>query len=189
MRHKYDTHCIVLARSPLGEANTFVTLLTRDLGVVRARAQGLRRPGAKLAASLATYVESAVTLVRGKEHWRASGAVLEENWFARLEHGARRTRAARVSGLLLRLVVGETQDPGLFPIMKGFFGALSTLPEDLHEAVEMLAVLRILAALGFDAGEIPGERNVYTPELLLDIANNRAKYLARINHDLTASEL
>jgi len=51
MRHKYETRGIVLSRSPLGEANAFVTLLTPELGLVRARAQGVRRSGAKLSAA------------------------------------------------------------------------------------------------------------------------------------------
>jgi len=189
MRHKYETHGIVLSRSPLGEANAFVTLLTPDLGLVRARAQGLRRPGAKLAAALTTFSESSLTLVRGKENWRVAGAVLEENWFVRLHHAAPRTRAARVCYLLLRLVAGEAHDPALFSIIRGFFDALVTLPENEHEAAEALAALRILSALGFDAGEIPGETSAFTTALLTEVAKDRTNYIARINHGITASGL
>lgn len=189
MRHKYETRGIVLSRSPLGEANAFVTLLTPDLGLVRARAQGLRRPGAKLAAALATLVESDLVLVRGREGWRLAGAVLQENWFTRMRLHAPRTRAARVSGLLLRLVAGETHDPALFPIIRGFFGALAALPEDAHEAVEVLAALRVLAALGFDAGEIPGGASPFAPEPLAAIMKNRASYITRINHGIDVSGL
>src|SRR5487761_2292548 len=123
MRHKYETRGIVLARSPLGEANAFVTVLTPELGLVRARAQGVRKSGAKLAAALATFAESSLVLVRGKEGWRVAGAVLEENWFMRIERAAARAAAARVSGLLTRLVAGEAHDPALYPVMKGFFEA------------------------------------------------------------------
>src|SRR3989338_9216530 len=96
MRHKYETRGIVLSRSSLGEANAFITLLTPELGLVRARAQGLRRSGAKLAAALPTLAESSVVLVRGRDGWRLAGAVLEENWFARIQRAAARARAARV---------------------------------------------------------------------------------------------
>ncbi len=189
MRYKYETRGIVLARAPSGEANAFVTLITSELGLVRARAQGVRRPGAKLAAALATCAESELVLVRGKEGWRIAGAVLEKNWFARLQHSSQRARASRVSGLLLRLVVGETHDPALFPIMNGFLEALAALPEDMHEAVEVLAALRVLAALGLDAGEIPGGASEFTPSALVDIRAARTNYIARINHGITASGL
>mgnify|MGYP001567250827 CR=1 FL=1 len=77
MRYKYETRGIVLSRAPSGEANAFITLITPELGLVRARAQGVRKPGAKLAAALATFAESSLVLVRGKEDWRIAGAVLE----------------------------------------------------------------------------------------------------------------
>ncbi|NNM83868.1 hypothetical protein HKL94_01445 [Candidatus Parcubacteria bacterium] len=189
MRHKYETHGIVLARSPLGEANILITLLTPDLGLVRARAQGLRQSGAKLAAALVTFAESEVVLVRGKEGWRLAGAVLEQNWFVSLQHASSRARAARVCHLLLRLVAGETHDPALFSVVKEFLHALAVLPEDTHEAAEMLAALRLLAALGLDAGEIPSGAPESSPELLALVARDRMKYITRINHGITASGL
>ncbi len=189
MRYKYETRGIVLSRSPSGEANAFVTLITSGLGLVRARAQGVRRPGAKLAAALVTCAESDLVLVRWKEGWRIAGAILEENWFTKIKRSASRMRAARVSGLLLRLVTGETQDPALFPIMSGFFEALVVLPEETHEAAEVLVVLRILAALGLDAGEIPGEAAVFAPATLAMVETGRTSYIARINRGIEASGL
>jgi recombinational DNA repair protein (RecF pathway) len=189
MRYKYETRGIVLSRASSGEANAFVTLLTPELGLVRARAQGVRRPGAKLAAALATFAESSLVLVRGKEGWRIAGAVLEENWFKRMHRATQRKRASRVSGLLLRLVAGEAHDPGLFPIMSGFFTALSELPEDAHDAAEMLAALRTLAALGLDVGGIPGEASAFAPPLLAAVTEDRTNYIARINRGIAASGL
>lgn len=162
---------------------------------MRARAQGVRRPGAKLAAALATFAESSLVLVRGKEDWRIAGAVLEENWFTRIETASSREVAARVSGLLLRLVAGEVHDPKLFLIVRGFFEALASPPfgspdvGDVHETAEVLAALRVLAALGLDAGEIPGEVSEFTPSLLADIREARTNYIARINRGIAASGL
>lgn len=190
MRHKYETRAIVLSRAPSGESNTFITLLTPGLGLVRARAQGLRRPGAKLAAALTTLSESEVVLVRGREGWRITGAVLAENWFVKMGRPLMRRRAARVSGLLTRLVVGETQDVMLFPIVRGFFEALATIHDEAHaEAAEMLAVLRILSALGFDAGDIPDGSSMFVLPILTSIEAERAHYLARINRGIVASGL
>ena len=180
MRHKYETRAIVLSRSPVGEASTFIVLLTDELGLVRALSQGVRKSGAKLAHSLSTFSESEVVLVRGKDGWRLSGAVLSENWFVKLGRAETRTRAGRICNLLLRLVAGEASDQKLFPIIRGFFYALSTLHEDLHESAEILAVLRILAVLGFDAGEVPN---------IDEIEKNRTSYIVRINHGIEASGL
>lgn len=189
MRYKYETRGIVLSRSPQGETNAIVTIITPGLGLLRARAQGVRRPGAKLAHALATFTESSLVLVKGREGWRVAGAVLEENWFTRMEQGVARARAARVTGLLVRLVAGEAHDPHLFAITAGFFGALVELPTHTHESAEVLAALRILAALGLDVGDIPGDASTFTSPLLAEIAGERTSYIARINHGLEASGL
>jgi hypothetical protein len=130
-----------------------------------------------------------VILVRGKEGWRIAGAVPEEQWFPRLSSYSSRERLSRVSGLLLRLVAGETPDERLFNIMRGYIEALARLPEDTHEASEVLVVLRLLEALGLDTGEIPGEISVFTPELLSQIELDRKSYVARINMGIVASGL
>jgi DNA repair protein RecO (recombination protein O) len=189
MRHRYETRGIVLSRAPLGEANALITLITPELGLVRARAQSVRRPGAKLAPGLATFAESSLILMRGKEGWRAAGAVLEENWFTRLPGRPARVRAARIGGLLLRFSPGETQDAGIFAVIRGFFEALALLPESEHEAAEILAALRILAALGLDAGDIPGEVSEFTAPLLAQVGGARPSYITRINRGIAASGL
>ena len=186
MRHKYSTRGIVLARTPLGETNALLTLLTEDLGLVRARAQGVRRPGAKLAASLATYAESELVLVRGREGWRVTGATLAVPWFARLSCPAR-PRAGRISGLLLRLVAGEVAELQLFPLLVRFFDALSTVGEGEHDAAECLAALSILATLGLDAGEVPAP--VFDANALAALSAKRGDYISRINRGIEASGL
>jgi recombinational DNA repair protein (RecF pathway) len=146
---------------------------------VRARAQGVRKSGAKLAASLATFAESDVVLVAGKEGWRVSGASLRDNWFKKLS-APPRERAGRISSLVLRLVRGESPDPILFEVFSGFLSQLTTLPENQHDPLECRTALQILAAYGVDAGEIP---------TLEDISRDRARYIARVNHGIEASGL
>lgn len=189
MRHKYETRGIVLSRSPLGEASAFVTLLTPELGLVRARAQSVRRSGAKLASGLATFAQSSLVLVHGREGWRVAGSVLEENWFARMPCETTRNAAARISGFLLRLVAGEVRDPRLFAILASFFEALTRISEDSYQSAETLAALRIVAALGLDAGSIPGDVGDFTAAQFAEIDGARSEYIARINRGIGASGL
>jgi DNA repair protein RecO len=187
MRHKYPTEAIVLARTPLAEESALLTLLTRDVGLVRARAQGVRRQGAKLASALQTFSESEVILVAGKEGWRVSGALLRESWFRELTPEAR-VRAARVATLVLRLVHGESPDPALYAIFAEFLSALSCEPEALHDAAECLAALRFLAALGLDEGGLPSG-GAFSEATLSEIARDRVSYIKRINRGINASGL
>ena len=189
MHHKYDTRAIVLTRSPHGEANALLTMAASGLGLVRARAQGVRKPGAKLASALVTFAESDVSLIKGKEGWRIAGAVLREPWFYRLTHGETRARAARVMQLVLRLAPAEAHDHDFYTPLKAFLEALEAVPEPLHEAAEMAVVAHLLAVLGLDAGEAGDPTLLFDPRALDDVRTARAEYIHRINHGITASGL
>lgn len=189
MRHKYTTAAVSLAHSPLSEASSLVTLLTGDFGIIRARSQGLRKPGAKMGAGLQTLAESDVTLLKGKEGWRLAGSVLARDW-ARAFTPRTRTRAGRVAELMLRFVRGEVNDPALFIIYTNFISSLAPLSEEEQDAAECLAVLRILRALGLDAGEIPGDSDAdFSDAARTAVLANRKEYITRINRGIAASGL
>ena len=191
MRHKYATPAIVLSRTPLSEASSLVTLLTLDVGLVRARAQGVRKPGAKMASALQTFVESDVMLLRGKEGWRLAGALHTTDWFAKLSRPAR-LRAGRIATLLLRLVHGESLESSatFYTIFLSFIASLPELSEEQADAAECLAALRILHALGVDAGTIPGGlTGEYESQHLEAITTDRADIVLRINRGISASGL
>jgi DNA repair protein RecO (recombination protein O) len=192
MRHKYATTALVLSRTPIGEASAFITLLTPDLGLIRARAQSVRKAGAKLAAPLQTFSESDIILVRGKEGWRLSGAVLVRSWFSELSRPAR-LRAGRTASLLMRLHHGESADTSaiFFTIFTQFLSVLPQISDDTEEdAAVCLAALRLLHAAGVDDGDIPdGLGGTYAPELLKEIVQARPEFIVRINRSIVASGL
>ena len=188
MRHKYQTRAIVVARHPFGEAATLLILLTDHLGLLSVRAAGLRKSQSKLAHALQTLSESDLMLVRGKEGWRLVGAILVTPHAQGLEK-AGRTRAARLADLTLRLIKGEAPDTEVFKTYAGFVQALPTLSEDLAEAAECLAALRVLRALGFDAGTELGESSEYDRDTLLMASMSRDDLISRVNRGIAASGL
>lgn len=193
MRHKYDTRGLVLARAPLGEAHAHLAILTPDVGLVWARAAGVRHTRSKLAHALVTFAESDLTLVRGREGWRVTGAVLQENWFARLAEIDARRRAARVTGLLLRLSPTEVPERELSAVVAGFLAALAEESSDLHESAELVAAASLLAALGFDADPAPeltsGAEELFSHENLEHVKALRDPFVLRINRGIVASGL
>ncbi len=186
MRHNYRTEALVLGRLPNGEASATVFLLTSEFGLVRARAQGLRKEGAKLAGALQTFCESEVTLVRGKEIWRIAGATCIENWSTKLTL-SNRLRAGRIAHLLMRLLRGESDDAEIFPIMQGLLHALAQTTEEQGDSAECLAALKILQALGLDAGPLPEAG--YGERALEEITSARNTFVSRVNRGITASGL
>jgi DNA repair protein RecO len=188
MRHTYATPAFVLGRNQIAEASASVVLLTPDFGVIRARAQGVRKPAAKMAPALQTFALSDVTLVRGKDGWRMTGAILVARSAKELTREAR-LRAGRVAELLQRLVRGERKDPELFSLMLAFVEALPQHPDDLQDAAECLAALRLLHILGFDAGVIPGTVTDFTTPTVTIASLERKELIVRINNDLAQSGL
>lgn len=174
MRHKYATRAIVLSRGLARESGLVLTLLTQDLGLVRARAEGLRKPGAKLAGSLQTLCECEVTLLRGRDGWRLSGALLTENHFRVLTPSARAC-AARVAGLL-RLMPPDAHEAGFFALYSDFVRDITTSTPEEQEALECTTVLSLLIKLGLDSGSVPKEEA--SPEIIM-----------RINRGIAASGL
>ncbi|HEX2792163.1 MAG TPA: recombination protein O N-terminal domain-containing protein [Candidatus Paceibacterota bacterium] len=188
MRHKYVTEAVVLGHTAAREQAATVTLLTRDLGLIRARAEGFLKPASKMAHALQTLSACEATLVRGKDTWRLTGALLTDNRFLALDRSAR-LRAARVTGLLLRLVQGEHADTELFEAFEGFLAALPGKGEEAQDALECLAALRMLRSLGLDTARLPEGGELYESSALEAIEADRADVIRRINRGIAASGL
>jgi len=63
---RYVTDAIVLSRFDLGEADRVLTLITPELGKLKAIAKGIRRPASRLGGSLEPFAELTVALARGR---------------------------------------------------------------------------------------------------------------------------
>lgn len=183
MRHKYHTQAVVLSRIPIKESAVLLTLLTEEFGLIRARAEGLRKEGAKLAHALQTLDRCEVTLVRGKDGWRLSGALLEQHVAATLTPAARE-RAGRLAHLMFRLVPDDSGDTALFPLYARLLDVLPSLSESQQDTAECYTALTLLRMLGLDTGEAPKEGEY--PELTEEA---RRTLVLRINHGITASGL
>ncbi|MEI6420050.1 MAG: DNA repair protein RecO [bacterium] len=149
--HLYHTEAIILTQRPSGEAGSFIYCLTRELGLVMAKAEGIRHLKSKLRFSLQNYCLSEVSLVRGKEIWRITGARLENNYQQVFRQQEQKIALiAKIFSLLLRLLKGEEKNEQLFVLVKDL---LVFLEKDLDleqlKDLEVLAVMRILHSLGY----------------------------------------
>jgi DNA repair protein RecO (recombination protein O) len=145
--HIYTTRGIVLGSHPSREADRLYAILTEDLGLVRARAGGVRLEKSKLRGMLEPFSLVRVSLVRGKGEWRITSAELVRA----LAHGP---ELARPFSLLEKLVAGEEPHPELFR-------AIEALLESGDPGAETQMVARILYHLGYlreeDLGLAPRE--------------------------------
>src|SRR3989338_10312575 len=121
MHHIYHTEGIILGSGSFGEAGKYYHIFTRDLGLVRASASGVRKLSSKLRFVLSDYAYIKVDLVRGKDFWRITSAsktsVLDD--VAKKENAYK--ICANISRLLKRLLQGEDKNEELFAdVLQGF---------------------------------------------------------------------
>lgn len=194
MYHIYNTEAFVIGSFAHEEGSRRISLFTRDLGLIRALAQGVREEKSKLRYSLQPYSHTHVSLVHGKT-WRIVFAHTQSNFL--LDFGITSEKSvalARIFSLIRSLVIGEEKNVDLFLILKNGFEFLkSEHTKEEMIAFEHLIVLKILKNLGYlpsvpdvDALSATAEFN---NDLLSHAASLRAQTLKLINTALSESQL
>ena len=193
MHHIYHTESFVLASRPTGEDSKTLVLYTRDLGLVHARAQALRKLSSKLRYTLQDYSRAQVDLVRGKEVWRITTAVsLDTHSDIRkdIEKGG---VLARVTSLIARLCAGEDPNPEVFAVLVDIVSMLEerSVSTETLRSIELFCVARILIALGYLNRTVLSnisEGSVVIPETFSDPVF-RKSLLVQINQAMAEAQL
>lgn len=194
----YHTEGIVLESHAVGEASKVFSLFTKELGVLHARAQSVREMRSKLRYSLQDFSLASFDLVRGKNGWRITNAIGEEN-LAVFPSEKRKDALGmfkRVTTLLLRLSHGEEKDASLFECLAMSFRTLKneTMPARAIKDMEALLVMRILHRLGYFGKDdvlspFLGVSAIAEPSTLASFAPMRARAIRRINQSLKETQL
>jgi DNA repair protein RecO len=132
-----------------GEADKIYYIFTRDQGLVRAVAQGIRLEKSKLRYHIRENEMGNFSLVRGKEVWRLTNAQESES---STKNSSNTELLARLSLILRRVLHGEEANPDLFCHIENLTEFLSTnieLTQEQVHTLESLVVLRALHSLGY----------------------------------------
>lgn len=149
MYQKYHTEAIVLGSEARGEADRVVSLMTRDFGLVRARASAIRSEHSKMRFAAQNYSHAYVSLVKGKRGWRLAGATART-----LPKSGKGLHAfVRMCELAQRLVAGEEKNEYLFEVLAESHRACTEASPDAIPTIEIVTVARILFALGYISAE------------------------------------
>ena len=152
MSHKiHHTEGFVIAGSNYGEANRYLSIFTRDFGLVRASAQSLRKATSKLRFSLQDFSYSKVDLVRGKEIWRVTNAKKLSGYEKFNKNLESIKMLANIFRLIKRLCHGEEENPELFVYLQEIYSFLEREELDAEDIknFECVSVLKILHCLGY----------------------------------------
>ncbi len=192
MHHIYHTEGIILGSGNFGETGKYYSVFTRDLGLVFASAQGVRKMSSKLRFVLQDFAYLKIDLVKGRDFWRITN-VSKTNKLEKLQEPEILKVFASISKLLKRLLAGEDPNEILFADLLNGLSILekSETKEELH-SIEAVIVLRILNNLGYIGGnEILKDfiRSPFEEELIFKAGENRAKILYQINKALKETHL
>lgn len=133
----HTTESLVLSYRPLREADRVYSILTKDLGLVRVTATGVRKGHSKLRGLLEPVSLVSVSLVRGKEYWKITSA-------ESIKVIPSTQEILKPLVLLEKLVQGEAPNPELFEAVKKI--VLSSPNDDMFE---IHFVSQILFHLGY----------------------------------------
>ncbi|MDP2593416.1 MAG: DNA repair protein RecO [bacterium] len=194
----YQTASFILEGSDFGEANKLISLYTKDFGLVKGFARSVRKTESKLRFHLQDFAFSEVSLVKGRDFWRLTGAKTYEFSKAVVVSLEERKIWARVSRLLSRLLAGEEKNEELFSVLSHGFeflagGNLGTKDKQTIFNFEAVLVLRILSSLGYLAERKEFCELTVSPffseEILSHAEKVRGVAVAEINRSLRESQM
>lgn len=149
--HVYHTEGFILNSSFVNEASRFLTVFTRELGLIRSLAQGVRENRSKLRYSLQDLFFSKMSFVRGREIWRVVGAERTLPSDRNLKDKRKISAVFKISFLLRRFIHGETRDEILFDGLKAGLDFLENeeLEDNEINHFSLIMAVRILNQLGY----------------------------------------
>lgn len=192
MYHIYHTEGIILGSRNYGETGKYYSVFTRDLGMIYAGAQGVRKMSSKLRFVLQDFSYVKIDFVRGKDFWRITSAS-KTNKLEDLYRAETLKVFVNISRLLKRLLAGEDPNKELFvDLLNGLHILEKSKTEEESRNIEAVIVLRILNNLGYIGGSDVLKDLIKSPfegDLIYRASKNRTKILSQINKALKETHL
>ncbi|OGI86108.1 DNA repair protein RecO [Candidatus Nomurabacteria bacterium RIFCSPLOWO2_01_FULL_39_17] len=193
MHHIYHTEGIILGSKNYGEAGKYYSIFTRDLGMVYASAQGVRKMSSKLRFILQDFAYLKIDLVQGKDFWRVTSAS-KTNKLEQLTKNPRTLKVfSNIAKLLKRLLAGVERNDVLFTdLVNGLSILEKTKTNEELRNIEAIIVLRILSNLGYIGRDEKLQSLVKSPfeeNLIFEAMKSRRQILSQINKALKETHL
>lgn len=181
--HVYTTEGLVLHLSPRRESDKEVVIFTKELGLVRAIARGIREERSRLRMSLFPEALVKASFVHGKSGWRMTTVTLLADYHSLLrEKKPLRNALVRITRLLQSLIQGEEANSRLYEELTNSLERLHTISTNEASDWELWTVARILIPLGYMAEN-------EAPQSIEEAKTERKKILTLVNEHLRESGL
>ena len=152
MHYIYQTEGIVLKSVDFGEANKYLFVFTKEFGLIKIAAQGLRNVKSKLRYGLQELSIAQLSMVQGRSIWRMTNSVCESNLCFSLSKNKEKLIVVKhILNLLMQLLSGEEKNEELYVTIKKAFSFLeeNNFNKEQIKSFENIIVVRILYCLGY----------------------------------------
>ncbi|HPN54690.1 MAG TPA: DNA repair protein RecO [Candidatus Moranbacteria bacterium] len=151
MEYKYTG--IILKKRNVGETDRICTIYTLEGGKIRSLAKGIRKPHAKLAATLENIILADITIVRTRGLGKITGSIIENN-FTSIKNDCQATLEVFAAlNLFDRLVDFESPDLKVFELLKNYLEATDdSVAKNMPEKYVLLRLgfmVKLLHELGY----------------------------------------
>ncbi len=190
--HIYTTECIILRREPLDTSASYI-VLTKDLGLIRARAQGVRGVKSRLKGALQEFSLSVIAFVHGRSGWKITTAIPERNFFNDAKDIEVKKIMTHIVDSLIRLIAGEEKSPQIFSAVSNGFSFLTEGGKDMS-IIESIIIVRILHTLGYiESNETTSillkDYSNFSPTILSHTSTHKLSIIKAINNGFQESQL
>jgi len=131
-----------------GESGRILSILTKELGIIRVVATGVRELKSKMRGSISTLQIVTFEYVEGKEVNRLTG-IHEKEKIENVFSIPKRRVLSNIVNFILRTVLGEAANEKLYESLILGIEELSKSEESKLKALEVIWLIKILVALGY----------------------------------------
>ena len=192
MHHIYHTEGIILGNKNYGEAGRYYPIFTRDLGMIYASAQGVRKMSSKLRFILQDFAYVKIDLVQGKDFWRITSASKTNKLEQLSKNSGTFGVVSNIAKLLKRLLAGVEPNQALFSDLINGFSVLEKSGKEELQNIEIILVLRILNNLGYIGDNAVLQNLIKSPfeeNLIFEVSKSKSQVLNQINKALKETHL
>jgi DNA repair protein RecO len=185
----HSSEGIILETQHSGDADAFYLIYTKDFGLIRVLATGVRLSKSKLKYSLQTGKMTEISFVKGKSVLRLTHA---KEILSMKEWGST-VLLARLFARVTRLVRGEEKDEDLYELLYDVFIFMHKEREEplASYEVELLFAIKLLFVLGYWNKE-EGEdflEEPFSEKSLKEVLSKRNLFITKLNHALELTQL
>ncbi|MEZ4102969.1 MAG: DNA repair protein RecO [Candidatus Paceibacterota bacterium] len=189
MSHEiYTTKGFIISSENKAEADKTFFVFTKDIGLVRANASGVRKNESKLRYALQEFDFSEISFVLGKHGWKIVNAT-PLNFFS--EKIRKSQTKVQVLRLLKKLCPQDEPHPNLFDELTRAFLFMEENKILSDKSMDALLALKILSYFGYwgDGEEYSFTQSPFNQEVLNQITKVRQDIVKEVNKSLRATQL